>query len=123
MRESLRRTQFCLCSRAAFVVGRSIASRGAAVTYQDILCDKRDGVAKTAISRPPGLNAFRAQTVGERLAAVADAAEASNTDSEKIRAIGSSSFEALAHCYRTEEAQEGARAFLEKPRPNFRRRK
>lgn len=55
--------------------------------------------------------------------ALAIAKRSFNADSENIRAIGSSGFEALALYYRTEEAQEGVRAFLEKRRPNFRRLK
>ncbi len=41
--------------------------------YQDILYDKRDGVATITINRPNVLNAFRAETVEEMLAAVHDA--------------------------------------------------
>jgi 2-ketocyclohexanecarboxyl-CoA hydrolase len=41
--------------------------------YDDILYDKRDGVATITINRPSVLNAFRAKTVEEMLEAVHDA--------------------------------------------------
>jgi 2-ketocyclohexanecarboxyl-CoA hydrolase len=41
--------------------------------YEDILYDKRDGVATVTINRPNVLNAFRARTVDEMLEAVKDA--------------------------------------------------
>jgi 2-ketocyclohexanecarboxyl-CoA hydrolase len=41
--------------------------------YEDILYDKRDGVATVTINRPNVLNAFRAKTVEEMLEAVRDA--------------------------------------------------
>ena len=41
--------------------------------YEDILYDKRDGVATITINRPNVLNAFRAKTVEEMLEAVHDA--------------------------------------------------
>ncbi|HEX3885617.1 MAG TPA: enoyl-CoA hydratase-related protein [Stellaceae bacterium] len=41
--------------------------------YEDILYDKRDGVATVTINRPDVLNAFRARTVDEMLEAVKDA--------------------------------------------------
>jgi 2-ketocyclohexanecarboxyl-CoA hydrolase len=41
--------------------------------YQDILYDKRDGVATITINRPKVLNAFRAETVEEMLEAMRDA--------------------------------------------------
>src|SRR5258707_12739735 len=44
-----------------------------AMTYQDILYEKRDGVATITINRPKVLNAFRAETVEEMLAAMRDA--------------------------------------------------
>jgi 2-ketocyclohexanecarboxyl-CoA hydrolase len=43
------------------------------MTYQDILYDKRDGIATITINRPRVLNAFRAQTVEEMIAALRDA--------------------------------------------------
>src|SRR5438034_6439418 len=43
------------------------------MAYRDILYDKRDGVATITINRPKVLNAFRAETVEERLAAMRDA--------------------------------------------------
>ena len=43
------------------------------MTYQDILYDKRDGIASITINRPQVLNAFRAQTVEEMIAALRDA--------------------------------------------------
>ena len=41
--------------------------------YKDILYDKRDGIATITINRPRVLNAFRAETVEEMLAAMRDA--------------------------------------------------
>jgi 2-ketocyclohexanecarboxyl-CoA hydrolase len=43
------------------------------MSYQDILYDKRDGIATITINRPQVLNAFRAQTVEEMIAALRDA--------------------------------------------------
>jgi 2-ketocyclohexanecarboxyl-CoA hydrolase len=48
--------------------------------FQDILYEKRDGIATITINRPKVLNAFRAETVEEMLAAMRDA--------EEDRAIG-----------------------------------
>ena len=45
------------------------------MAYQDILYDKRDGVATITINRPQVLNAFRALTVEEMLEAMRDAEE------------------------------------------------
>src|SRR5205085_926701 len=41
--------------------------------YQDILYEKRDGIATITINRPKVLNAFRAETVEEMLVAMRDA--------------------------------------------------
>jgi 2-ketocyclohexanecarboxyl-CoA hydrolase len=54
--------------------------------------------------------------------AIAIAKRSFNADSENIRGIGALGFEALALYYDTEEAKEGTTAFLEKRRPNFRRK-
>jgi len=43
------------------------------MAYDDILYEKRDGVATVTINRPDVLNAFRAQTVDELIAAFQDA--------------------------------------------------
>jgi 2-ketocyclohexanecarboxyl-CoA hydrolase len=43
------------------------------VTYEDILYEKRDGVATITINRPQVLNAFRGKTVEEMLETVRDA--------------------------------------------------
>ena len=43
--------------------------------------------------------------------------------SENIKGIGALGLEALALYYGTGEAKEGTQAFLEKRRPDFRRRK
>ncbi|HZT89776.1 MAG TPA: enoyl-CoA hydratase-related protein [Stellaceae bacterium] len=43
------------------------------MAYEDILYEKRDGVATITINRPQVLNAFRAKTVEEMLEAVRDA--------------------------------------------------
>jgi len=44
-----------------------------AMTYEDILYEKREGAATITINRPKVLNAFRAQTVEEMLDAMRDA--------------------------------------------------
>jgi 2-ketocyclohexanecarboxyl-CoA hydrolase len=54
--------------------------------------------------------------------ALAIAKRSFNADSENIRAIGALGFEALALYYNSDEAKEGTTAFLEKRRPNFRKR-
>jgi 2-ketocyclohexanecarboxyl-CoA hydrolase len=54
--------------------------------------------------------------------ALAIAKRSFNADSENIRGIGSLGFEALALYYGTDEAKEGAAAFMAKRKPNFRRR-
>ncbi|HEV8680723.1 MAG TPA: enoyl-CoA hydratase-related protein [Stellaceae bacterium] len=55
--------------------------------------------------------------------AIAIAKRSFNADSENIKGIGALGFEALALYYDTGEAKEGTSAFLEKRRPNFRRRR
>jgi 2-ketocyclohexanecarboxyl-CoA hydrolase len=55
--------------------------------------------------------------------AIAIAKRSFNADSENIRAIGALGFESLALYYDTDEAKEGTQAFLEKRRPDFRRRR
>src|SRR5438105_13092796 len=52
------------------------------MAYQDILYDKRDGIATITINRPAVLNAFRAETVEEMLGAMRDA-----EDDEEIGVI------------------------------------
>jgi 2-ketocyclohexanecarboxyl-CoA hydrolase len=63
---------------AAILFGRIVEPRfatpeRAAMAYQDILYDKRDGIATITINRPRVLNAFRAETVEEMLEAMRDA--------------------------------------------------
>jgi 2-ketocyclohexanecarboxyl-CoA hydrolase len=48
---------------------------GLAMDYEDILYEKREGVATITINRPKLLNAFRARTVEEMIAAFRDAAD------------------------------------------------
>jgi len=55
--------------------------------------------------------------------AIAIAKRSFNADSENIKGIGALGFEALALYYNSEEAKEGTQAFLEKRRPQFRRRR
>jgi 2-ketocyclohexanecarboxyl-CoA hydrolase len=45
------------------------------MAFDDVLYDKRDGIATITINRPQVLNAFRAQTVEEMLEAMRDAEE------------------------------------------------
>src|SRR5262249_37914159 len=45
------------------------------MAFQDILYEKRDGIATITINRPKVLNAFRAETVEEMLEAMRDAEE------------------------------------------------
>src|SRR5215210_3151397 len=52
---------------------QSRPKRRAAMAYQDILYEKRDGIATITINRPKVLNAFRAETVEEMLEAMRDA--------------------------------------------------
>jgi 2-ketocyclohexanecarboxyl-CoA hydrolase len=54
--------------------------------------------------------------------AIAIAKRSFNADSENIKGIGALGLEALALYYNTDEAKEGTNAFLEKRRPDFRRR-
>ena len=44
-----------------------------------------------------------------------------NSDSENIRGIGALGMQSLALYYQTEESKEGARAFREKRKPEFRK--
>ncbi|HEV2336468.1 MAG TPA: enoyl-CoA hydratase-related protein [Stellaceae bacterium] len=55
--------------------------------------------------------------------AIAIAKRSFNADSENIRGIGALGFESLALYYDTAEAKEGTTAFLEKRRPDFRRKR
>jgi 2-ketocyclohexanecarboxyl-CoA hydrolase len=52
--------------------------------------------------------------------ALAIAKRSFNADSENIRGIGALGFQALALYYNTEESKEGAAAFREKRKPDFR---
>jgi 2-ketocyclohexanecarboxyl-CoA hydrolase len=54
--------------------------------------------------------------------AIAIAKRSFNADSDNIRGIGALGFEALALYYNSDESKEGTAAFLEKRRPNFRRK-
>lgn len=53
--------------------------------------------------------------------AIAIAKRSFNADSDNVKGIGALGQEALALYYNTDEAKEGARAFLEKRRPEFRK--
>jgi len=53
--------------------------------------------------------------------AIAIAKRSFNADSENIRGIGALGMHALALYYQTEESKEGARAFREKRKPDFRK--
>jgi 2-ketocyclohexanecarboxyl-CoA hydrolase len=52
--------------------------------------------------------------------ALAIAKRSFNADSENIRGVGALGFQALALYYQTEESKEGAKAFLEKRKADFR---
>jgi 2-ketocyclohexanecarboxyl-CoA hydrolase len=52
--------------------------------------------------------------------ALAIAKRSFNADSENIRGIGALGMQALALYYQTEESKEGAKAFLEKRKADFR---
>jgi 2-ketocyclohexanecarboxyl-CoA hydrolase len=55
--------------------------------------------------------------------AIAIAKRSFNADSDSIKGIGAVGLEALALYYNSAEAKEGTNAFLEKRRPDFRRRR
>jgi 2-ketocyclohexanecarboxyl-CoA hydrolase len=69
------------------------------------------------------VDAWCAEILEKSPTALAIAKRSFNADSENIRAIGSLGFEALALFYQTPESKEGVEAFLQKRKPNFRRRK
>ena len=64
-----------------------------------------------------------AELVDRSPTAISIAKRSFNADSENIRGIGALGFQALALYYHTEESKEGAAAFREKRKPNFRGRK
>ena len=43
------------------------------MAYEDILLDKKDGIARITINRPKVMNAFRGQTAEELIEAFSDA--------------------------------------------------
>jgi len=53
--------------------------------------------------------------------AIAIAKRSFNQDTDAIKGIGNLGFEAVALYYQTEESKEGARAFNEKRKPDFRK--
>src|SRR5205814_5416140 len=62
------------------------------MAYQDILYDKRDGVATITINRPKVLNAFRAETVEEMLEAMRDAEDDRDTGVIVLAGAGDRAF-------------------------------
>jgi 2-ketocyclohexanecarboxyl-CoA hydrolase len=55
--------------------------------------------------------------------AIAIAKRSFNADTENIRGIGALGFEALALYYATPESNEGTQAFMEKRKPDYRRKR
>src|SRR5438552_2079645 len=53
--------------------GQHLPPESSVMAYQDILYDKRGGIATITVNRPKVLNAFRAETVEEMLEAMRDA--------------------------------------------------
>lgn len=68
------------------------------------------------------IDAWCAEIMEKSPTALAIAKRSFNADSENIRAIGSLGFEALALFYGSEESKEGVEAFLQKRKPQFRKR-
>lgn len=66
------------------------------------------------------VDAWCAELLERSPTAIAIAKRSFNADSDNIGGIGSLGMEALSMFYRTEEAREGARAFKEKRKPDFR---
>jgi 2-ketocyclohexanecarboxyl-CoA hydrolase len=76
--DSRRRKPFGSAACVAAVFRRIVAVgvfdlEEAAMAFEDILYEKRDGIATITINRPRVLNAFRAETVEEMLEAMRDA--------------------------------------------------
>ena len=67
------------------------------------------------------VNAWCAELLERSPTALALAKRSFNADSENIRGIGALGFQALALYYHTEESKEGAAAFREKRKPQFRK--
>ncbi len=61
-------------------------------TYEDILCEKKDGIATLTINRPRVLNAFRSQTVDEMIAALHDAGRDPSIGAAVITGTGDRAF-------------------------------
>lgn len=66
------------------------------------------------------VDAWCAELLERSPTAIAIAKRSFNADTDHIRGIGNLGFESLALFYQTDEAKEGARAFKEKRKPDFR---
>ena len=66
------------------------------------------------------VDAWCAELMEKSPTALAIAKRSFNADSDNIRGIGNAGLEALALFYQTPESKEGANAFREKRKPNFR---
>jgi 2-ketocyclohexanecarboxyl-CoA hydrolase len=66
------------------------------------------------------VDAWCAELLEKSPTAIAIAKRSFNADSDNIRGIGNAGLEALALFYQTPEAKEGANAFREKRKPDFR---
>src|ERR1044071_3702162 len=62
------------------------------MAFEDILYEKRDGIATITINRPQVLNAFRAETVEEMLQAMRDAEEDRNIGVVVLAGAGDRAF-------------------------------
>jgi 2-ketocyclohexanecarboxyl-CoA hydrolase len=67
------------------------------------------------------VEAWCAELMEKSPTALAIAKRSFNADSDNIRGIGNAGLEALALFYQTPESKEGANAFREKRKPEFRR--
>jgi len=82
-----------------------------AKTYQDILYEKADGIAKVTINRPDVRNAFRPQTVREMIEAFDDAREDPEIGVVILTGAGEEAF-----CSGGDQRVRGAAGYVGSPR-------